>query len=67
MNQVDELISPATLARELDVSVHTLTDWRYRKVGPQWIPLPSGKRNLVRYRRSDVRAWLQPAAPRGAA
>ena len=33
----------------------TLRNWRYRGIGPRWLKLEGGN---VRYRWSDVEAWL---------
>ena len=49
-----EIIEPPTLSSELHIPLATLAQWRYRKVGPPWIRV--GRH--IRYRRSDVEAWL---------
>ena len=54
------LLSDIDLARYLGVSVATLRKWRIRKLGPVWLKLGS----LVRYRLSDVHAYLD-GCPRG--
>jgi predicted DNA-binding transcriptional regulator AlpA len=51
----DELLSPDQLAAELDVSPRTLPGWRLRGLGPPYVKVGA----LVRYRRSDVDAWLR--------
>jgi excisionase family DNA binding protein len=49
-----EMLSPQDLADFLRVPVTTVYDWRYKRKGP-----PASKVGRhVRYRRSDVEAWL---------
>lgn len=48
------LVSPAGLAAQLDVPVGTLRQWRYTGTGPKYIRV--GRH--VRYRQSDIDAWL---------
>lgn len=50
----NELIDPTTLSRELGVPEGTLSNWRYGGTGPIYIKVG----NAVRYRRSDLDAWL---------
>lgn len=50
----DEALTAQEVARILRVTPAALRQWRYKRVGPPWIRL--GK--LVRYRRSDLTAWL---------
>jgi excisionase family DNA binding protein len=38
----------------LNTSPRTLEDWRYRRIGPPFIRVGG----QIRYRRSDVDAWL---------
>ncbi len=49
-----ELLTQHTLAEHLGVPEGTLTDWRYRRIGPAYIRV--GKH--VRYSREAVEAWL---------
>ena len=65
----ERLLSEAELSELTGVPVATLVDWRYRRRGPSYVKL--GAR--VRYRESDVDAWLaertvhtseMPAGPR---
>ena len=51
------IMSPAQLAKALDVSVRTLERWRDTGSGPAF-QHPSGTR-LYRYLREDVLAWLR--------
>lgn len=50
----ERLLSEAELSELTGVPVPTLIDWRYRRKGPAFVKL--GAR--VRYRESDVEAWL---------
>jgi excisionase family DNA binding protein len=50
----DELLSPDDLAALLKVPVKTVYNWRSEGKGPKGIKV--GK--YVRFRRSDVEAWL---------
>ena len=51
----DEYLSPEGLAALLDVPVGTVYQWNYKGVGPRKTRV--GRH--VRYRRSDVDAWLE--------
>lgn len=52
----DEVLDPpAKVAAMLGLTPRALEYWRAKGKGPRWIRL--GNRN-IRYRRSDVRAWL---------
>ena len=54
-NEADsDLIDEAEAAKILNVSVFTLRNWRSKKRGPAWVKYP----RAVRYRRSDLRVWL---------
>ncbi len=50
--------SPTAVSAYLDVPVGTLTQWRYRGLGPKFLKV--GRH--VRYRREDVLAWLEELA-----
>jgi hypothetical protein len=58
----DGLWTPQGLAKELSVAVATLSDWRVRRIGPDFIKIGG----LVRYKRSDVERWLDGCAQKGA-
>lgn len=52
----DELLTPKELGAELKLDTKTLRRWRYERKGPAFIPI---NRQVVRYRRSDVNAWIK--------
>ncbi|MFF9494243.1 helix-turn-helix transcriptional regulator [Streptomyces flaveolus] len=52
-------LTPRQLAEELEVSTHTLANWRWAGVGPRYTKLGDGRTARVRYRRTDVDAWLK--------
>jgi predicted DNA-binding transcriptional regulator AlpA len=53
----DPLLSPEQVYTWLGVSEATLRRWRDKGVGPAYIRAPGGR--VIRYRRSDVEAWLR--------
>ncbi len=57
-HDVDLLLSPAELADYLGVPVQTVYQWRHRGEGPPGYRV--GRH--VRYRWSDVQAWLDEQA-----
>ncbi|MBE4791718.1 helix-turn-helix domain-containing protein [Streptomyces caniscabiei] len=57
--EVDEWLTPSEAAKLAKLSVRTLSDRRWKKIGPPYRKLSPGKGGRVRYRRSDVLAWLQ--------
>ena len=52
---MDDLLDDEKLSGVLDVPVGTLANWRYQGRGPRFIKVG----RAVRYRRSDVEAWLE--------
>jgi predicted DNA-binding transcriptional regulator AlpA len=53
--ELEKLYSPAELAKILQISQQTLAIWRLKKTyGPSYVKLGG----LVRYRSSDVTAWI---------
>ena len=56
---VDELLTTVEAAAQLDVSESTLTRYRSHGTGPRYIRI-GGK---VRYRRSDLKAWITTIEP----
>lgn len=57
---LDDWLSRADLAKELGVSVDTLSRWESRQTGPICIRL--GRR--VYYRKNVVREWLRAQEPK---
>lgn len=55
----DELLKPERVAQMLGVKPATLTTWRYRGQGPEWVKLGDGKSSQVRYRRSVIEDWIR--------
>lgn len=51
----DKLCSAGEAAELLGISPQTLAHWRVRGTGPRYIVLSA---RCVRYRSSDIRAWL---------
>lgn len=58
MNATDHLLTPKEVADLLRVSPATLEAWRQTQTGPKWVKLGEGKRAPVRYRKSDIDAYL---------
>ena len=54
----DVLLKPGAVAEALGVKEKTLANWRAINVGPRFIRL-GNKRGFVRYRSSDIEAYLQ--------
>lgn len=61
MGGADGLIDPKATASYLGVSVMTLADFRSKGVGPNYIKVG----RCVRYRRSDIEAWLVSRTKQG--
>lgn len=57
-----ELITPEQLSEFTQVSLKTLANWRWAGVGPEFVKLSA---RVVRYRRSDVLAWLKESSRKG--
>lgn len=55
----EEWLTPPEAAKLAKLSVRTLSDKRWKKTGPPYRKLSPGKGGRIRYRRSDVLAWLQ--------
>lgn len=52
---MDDLLKPDQVASWIQRPVKALAQWRYLGKGPRFLKLEGGH---VRYRRSDVEAWL---------
>ena len=55
----DELLTNEQTASLLGLKPNCLDIWRFRGQGPRFIKLGTKKQSPVRYRRSDVEAWLE--------
>ena len=55
---LDALLTPQVVADALGVPLQTLYTWRVKQAGPRGIKV--GRH--LRYRRSDVEAWLEAQA-----
>jgi hypothetical protein len=56
---MEGLLTRAEAAIVLGVEVKTLANWAAIRVGPRFIRLGTGPRPMVRYRPSDLQAWLR--------
>lgn len=54
----DDWLTPAEVARLTRLSQSTLKDKRWRGTGPKFTKLSPGRGGRIRYRRSDVDAWM---------
>jgi predicted DNA-binding transcriptional regulator AlpA len=59
MSQHDDLLTSAETAAILGIRGNTLEIWRGKGKGPIYVKLGEGPRGAVRYRRSDVVAWIE--------
>jgi predicted DNA-binding transcriptional regulator AlpA len=53
-DSLSEFVSDAELARRLGLSPATLQKWRSQAKGPRWVRMG----RAIRYRVSDVEAWV---------
>ena len=60
----DELMTPDEVADLLRVSVHSLARWRCEGGALPFLKLGAGRTSLIRYRRSEVLAYLDRATRR---
>ncbi len=63
----DEWLTPREAAKLAKLSVSTLSDKRWKGTGPAFTKLSPGRGGRIRYRRSDVIAWLNGKRDRSAA
>lgn len=59
---IPKYLSPNELADTLSVSIETLAQWRWLRIGPPFIRLGHGQRKLVRYPAPAVAHWLSQAS-----
>ncbi|MFI6349114.1 helix-turn-helix transcriptional regulator [Streptomyces sp. NPDC050560] len=57
-----EWLNPKQVAELLGVSYSTLSYWRITDYGPVYTRMRPSRRSPVRYRRSDVEAWMKSNA-----
>lgn len=50
-----ELVDQMEMSRMLEIKPKTAETWRVRGFGPKYIKVGA----LVRYRKSDIRAWME--------
>ena len=60
----DRLLPPPEAARFLGNSVDTLARWRINGDGPPYIKLGTSRTSHIRYRRSELEAFLRMLARR---
>lgn len=60
--EAQEWLNPKQVAELLGVSYSTLSYWRITDYGPVYTRMRPSRRSPVRYRRSDVAAWMQANA-----
>lgn len=56
----DRLMREDEVGELLEVSKFTLQSWRRPELekGPRWVNVGSDQRRSIRYRESDVQAWI---------
>jgi hypothetical protein len=59
----DEIFSATETAKILKCSVSTLARWRSEGIGPKYIKLSEHRKALVRYRSSELKAYLSKYGP----
>ena len=52
------MLTTVEVAEFLAVNEHTVYTWRAAGTGPKFIKLNNSRNTLVRYRQSDLMAWL---------
>jgi predicted DNA-binding transcriptional regulator AlpA len=52
-----ELVDADALAAMLNLSIHTIRDWRKQGRGPQPIKLTPGRQGRIRFQLDEVRRW----------
>jgi predicted DNA-binding transcriptional regulator AlpA len=55
----DALLTPAQVSAWTQLDEQTLANARWRRTGPPYIKLGTGRGAPVRYRRRDVEEWLE--------
>lgn len=57
-SKFDELLTGQEVSQILKVSIHTVNWWRSQGKGPRFVKLGTGLSSPVRYRLSDLQAYL---------
>lgn len=55
---LDELLTGQDVSQILKVSIHTVNWWRCQGKGPRFVKLGTSLRAPVRYRHSDLQAYI---------
>ena len=55
---LDELLTTIQAGQKFNLKPDTLIQWRWLGKGPPFLRLGNGKRAAIRYRESDLIAWL---------
>lgn len=53
--KLEKLLTANQIAKKFNIKANALAIWRHKGIGPKYLKL---SRRAVRYRRSDVDAWL---------
>jgi hypothetical protein len=52
------LLSPQQVESEYEIAQQTLANWRWKRIGPEYVKTSPGKGGRVKYRRTAIEAWL---------
>lgn len=52
------LLSPRQVESSYGIPQQTLANWRWRRIGPEFVKTAAGKGGRVKYRRSVIEQWL---------
>jgi hypothetical protein len=56
--RTEGLLSPLQVHDEYGIAEKTLANWRWKRIGPEFVKTSPGKGGKVLYRRSAVEAWF---------
>ena len=65
MTAQSDLMTPEQLSEMLHVTLSTLESWRAKGSGPPFVRLGKSTRSPIRYRRSEVLAWIESTNAKG--
>jgi hypothetical protein len=54
----DGLLSPQQVESEYEIAQQTLANWRWKRIGPEYVKTAPGKGGRVKYRRTAIEKWL---------